>query len=491
MPTIPLGGESYQDASKPISAQVCNNLYASIPETTSTTKLYLQNTPGIDLLMDNIAGDSGICRGGGIVSTVQEDTTFGFWVVGTRLVHARFVKSLEQFSATGAGSLPGTKRIMMAANSAQLCVIIPESSDVINAYIADLTAQTPNQTVAVVTDVGFDGPVQSLAYSDGYFVFVKKNSRKFFVSELNDGTSYDSTKNASFEADGGNAVGCYVMGDILYVFGVERGQAYQNIGGSGFPFQKIPGASFNKGLISPYAIADINGVIFFCGQGKNERPRIFVTDGGEPQRVSNPGIEDTIAGYDQSVLDQTCAWTYSEDDEEFVVFCFPDKKVFVYGVRSKLWHERNSFDSISGEVVPWRADTALKISNKLIVADTIEDKVGYLDKTIYTEYGQDNVRQFVTPNLDNDGQPFWVDALELVCESGYSGDTDALISMDFSTDGGHTFSEPMERAVGKTGQYNKRVIWNSLGRIEREICFRFSMSAGVKWVFRKLEAQFE
>jgi hypothetical protein len=127
-----------------------------------------------------------------------------------------------------------------------------------------------------------------------------------------------------------------------------------------------------------------------------------------------------------------------------------------------------------------------------MIGDILSNKIGVLDRDTYTEFSNYIPRRFVTPQLDNEGQPFVVDALELVCETGTGASTgqgsDPTINLSYSTNGGRSFNNQMPRSTGALGEYDQRVIWSSLGRVNREVCFKFEASDPVKWVFLKVEA---
>ena len=117
--------------------------------------------------------------------------------------------------------------------------------------------------------------------------------------------------------------------------------------------------------------------------------------------------------------------------------------------------------------------------------------IGVLDRRTFTEYGIILRRRFVIPYVDNEGQPFWVDSLELYGESGVgltSGQgADPQVLMSFSVDGARTFNNRISRSIGKIGEYTKRTIWNSLGRISRNMTIKFEVSDPVKYVFSRVE----
>ncbi len=52
---------------------------------------------------------------------------------------------------------------------------------------------------------------------------------------------------------------------------------------------------------------------------------------------------------------------------------------------------------------------------------------------------------------------------------------DPYISMRYSNDGGHTWSNELVRSMGQIGEYNKSITWNRLG-VAREWMFEFLIS---------------
>ena len=172
-------------------------------------------------------------------------------------------------------------------------------------------------------------------------------------------------------------------------------------------------------------------------------------------------------------------------------FNFPSKRTFVYDVTTSEWATRESVNQ--GVSVPYRVCSIVEAYGVLLVGDCLSTKIGILDKDTLTEYGTDIRRKFVTPQMDNEGDPFWIDALEIWGDAGI-GLTDGTspdVQMSFSRDGGRTFSNSISRTMGNIGEYENRTIWNSWGRFGRQICFQFEVSAAVKWVFTKVEASLE
>jgi hypothetical protein len=489
MPEIPLGGEFYKSPSLPISAQECVNLYANIPQATAPTKMSL--LPPAGLKAATTAGTSVINRGGTVFQGVP------YVVNGTdlyridRAIDAFGAQSYSAVAINGGVPIAGTGQVMMSDNGAeggQMCIISPDVSTKFNAYIYTLSTNT----LVAVSDANFDGPVSSIQYVDGYFLFTKTDSQKLFVCNLRNGLAYTASDFVLAEADPDSIVGSWVLDNEPIIFGTQTFEAFQNIGGSGFPFQRVQGAVQDKGLRSKFAIQEIDDVMIFLGAAKGETPAIWASSGGTPEKLSTTAIDDELASYSQGVIEASFAFKYSQSGAQFVGFTFPGERTFIYDSTTGKFHTRESRDAI-GNPSTYRVSSIMDAYGILLVGDAISNQIGILDKQTYDEYGSDLRRRFVTPQIDNEGDPFWIDALQLWLESGVglTNGSDPEILMSFSRDGGKTYSNPIARKIGKIGEYDTETIWNSLGRFGRQVCFKFEMSASVPWRILRLRADYE
>ncbi len=98
------------------------------------------------------------------------------------------------------------------------------------------------------------------------------------------------------------------------------------------------------------------------------------------------------------------------------------------------------------------------------------------------------------PFFEN-GLPLFSGEIVLTMESGVgltSGlGSDPQLRMDYSDNGGRTFSSEYSRSYGKIGEYNSLPTWRRQGRIPRHRVLRFKTSEPVKSVIIKLEANIE
>jgi len=491
MPEIPIGSSFYRlDASLPISAMECVNLYANIPEVVTPSKKQLLTPAGI--ASATTAGTNVTNRGAHVFNG------YPYFVQGTDLyridqaVDGFGVATYSSTAVNGAASITGTERVIMADNGeegGQMMIVTPASDAKFNAYIYTVAGG-----LVAVSDNDFDGPVSCVRYVDGYFLFTKKDGQKFFISELRDGSSYISTDFEAAEADPDYVQSAYIIRNQPYIFGQQTIQGYQNVGGSGFPFSYIQGSVQSRGLVSIYALAEDDDRIIYLGGGVNETPSIWITNGQSSEKLSTIAIDQEISTYSLDVIESCFTWQYSQAGARFVAFSFPGESCFVFDFKSNEWHTRESM-STDSEAIPCRISSIVDVYGVLMVGDLLSNKIGILSRDTFDEYGSEIHRRFVTPHIDNEGMPFFVDSVEMVGKTGAgltSGQgSNPTMSLSISTDGGRTFSNPLGRNIGPIGVYNRRVVWNQLGRVAREVCFKFEMSDPISWAVTKIEVNFD
>jgi hypothetical protein len=219
----------------------------------------------------------------------------------------------------------------------------------------------------------------------------------------------------------------------------------------------------------------------------------------EPIKVSTDAIDKEIQNFTQEEISNAFAFTYSLGGHSFVGFTFRSvnitPKTFVYNITASnmagrpVWLEQQS----GIENGAWRANSVTAVYDKLLVSDSEDGRIGYLDLDIYTEYGNTITRIKTTAPLAAEGKQFFISELELIVESGTSLNTglgsDAIVTMKYSEDGARTWSSEIQRKLGKIGDYRHRVVWRRQGRTPFNRVFEFRVTDPVKVALFKLELE--
>ena len=465
--TLPIANGFYRSDSLPISAQECVNWYPVIEDGPALAPETLRGTPGLTQFATE---GTDACRGSERLGGVPH------FVLGNQLVSVAADGTLSTH-----GTIAGSGPVSMAENGTQLCILVPGSTG----YIWNGT------TLATITDTDFtaNGNPTAVVFIDGYFLFTT-DTNKIIVSNLNDGTAYNALDFGSVESSPDEVVAPVVFNNQLFVGGTRTFEAFSNIGGAGFPFQRV-NLFLTQGLSSRFGVQVTYNTFIFVGSGTNESPAVWTVQGNTTQKVSTRGIDSLLTDLTATELEAITSWAYTQDGHFFAGFNLPSTTI-VYDFTTNRWHERKSrITSQTNQytTVSWRATHCISAYGRIYCGDSQGGKIGQVSLDAFNEYGEEIGRSFVTQPFQNNMQPFRVPTLELTMESGVGTTTlDPTITLSRSRNGGHSFEVPRPRTFGKQGEYQRRAIWRRNGRTDRYDMYKFTMSDPVKPVGIQLTA---
>lgn len=476
---LPIGGGFYKSDSLPIAAQECVNWFVNIPQGAAISDAQLFGVPG-KVLLKSSGTTKQINRGihvkGGIPYFVNGTTLYSM----SRSVDT---DGVETFTINTLGTIPGSGRVSMADNGTQLMVLVPGG----NGYIYNELAGTP---FSQITDTDFtaNGDPQMVVFVDGYFL-VTTDSKKFIVSSLNDGTSWDALDFGTAESDPDDIVSPVVFRNQVFIFGSETGEGFQNIGGADFPFVRT-GLFIDKGVFARHSIINTNSSFMFIGGGVNESPAIWQYSSGLT-KISTTAIDDVLNNLTDTELSEVFSWSYAQKGQYFIGFVLPST-VFVYNATNGLWHERKSYYTDGAgftSTIRDRSNGMVNAYGRILVSDSVDGRIGYIDIGTYTEYGANIIRTFSPPTIENGQKSFILNRVNILMESGV-GDlitTDPQVTMSLSQNN-RQFNYNLSRSIGAIGEYGWQVVWRRLGRIKRYVTLKFTLSDPVKPVVIKVIA---
>lgn len=480
MPTIPIpipiANGFYESESLPLAAQQCVNWYPNIPQNKALSMENLFGTPGINQLTTTGVVNQ-INRGAHVKNDIA------YYVNGNTLY--RLDRTInpdltDSFSTTSLGTIEGSGRVSMDDNGTQLMILVPGGKG----YIYNENAGTPFQEI---TDPDFtaNGNPQYVLFIDGFFA-VTTDSKKWIISNLNDGLAWNALDFSTAESDPDIIVAPVKFRNQIFITGSQTTEAFRNTpNGSGFPFIRS-NIFMDKGCFAPFTLIDAHNTFFMIGGGKNESPAVWRFAGSDYQKISTTAIDNILAGFTKEIIDAAFAFRYADKGGYFIGFTV-DEFTFVFDVINNRWHERVSL--VDGDSFRWRVNSIIEAYGRVLVGDAIDGRIGELSKNIYTEYGNIIPRIISTQPFDNMGNSIKVPMIELVFEAGV-GNTDRpdpVISMDVSEDG-KTWKYERRRSMGKIGEFRRRAIWYKNGRFPHFMILRWKLSDPVKPVIIKARA---
>lgn len=339
-------------------------------------------------------------------------------------------------------------------------------------------------TLTHVTDTDL-GPVVDMLWIDGYNMTTDGTS--VIVTELNDKTSVLPLKYGSAEEDPDMVTGLIKARDEAYALGQYTIQVFQNVGGEGFPFQAVKGASIPVGCVGPMAKCLFSDTFAFVGSARNEGIGVYLAGSGTATRISTRAIDDELA----KVADPSKIILENRTSraERRLLIHLPDKTLVFLRNASKDLDEFVWYVAQSGEGKPYRPRFAVEAYGRTIVGDTESAALGNLTDAVSTHFGEAAEWRFDIGLLYNEAKGGIISALELIglpgrAPSGVEGS--AWLSM---TRDGQSYS--VERAIpmGRAGQTGLRLQWRPRSSFRNWIGFRFRGKSAVMPGFAACEAQ--
>lgn len=452
-------GPSYKLRSVNVDAQRCINLYPEVNEMgrgKSAEVASLVGTPGLSLLV-----------------SLGNSPSRGLYTASNGILYAVAGNSLYKISsswvATKLGELTtNVGQVSMADNGITLFCV-----DGSNGYEVTLATDAFVQT----SDVDFQAADQ-VVFQDGYFIFNRANSNQFFFSGLN-ATTFDALDIIASEGNPDDIVGIISDHRDLYVFNENTTEVYYNAGSSQV-FERTQGAFIEHGCASRWSIQKMNNKVFWLGRDDKGQGLVYMAQGLTPQRISTHAVENAISGYDLS----TCvAYTYQQEGHNFYAINFTSANTtWVYDATTNLWHERTYLDN--GQEERHLANTHAFAYGKNAVGDYRNGNIYAFDLDTYTDNGSEIVRRRVAPHISADEDRVFYKTFELDLETGVGADgggqgSDPLAVLQFSDDGGSSWSNEKYAGFGKIGERKARCIWRRLGA-SRDRVFRVTISEPVK-----------
>ena len=473
----------YQSVSLPLAAQRCINWEPIVPQDEALSKRSLRDVYGIDTRTLTGATITGINRGFQVVSGVPY------------LINERSLYSFDSANVvTNHGTINGQGRVSLANNGQYLVIVVPG----VTAYVFN----NEDSSLTEITDIDFQVS-DTVTFKDGFFTFTASDGKQFFVSNLNQPLVYSGLDFGTAETRPDKIVATHVNKNELFVPGENTIERFQNIGGSGFPYQRIRGGDIQKGVHAKFSLVDFDNGFVFLGGDVKELTSVWKVSGGRPERLSTSAVDNAIQEYTEDEIANAFAFTYAPGGNYFVAFTFTSTRIpsrtLVYDAAAtalsgkREWHERQS-----GVVDDrWRVAQIVNAYGDLIVADSIDGRIGTLNKDTHTEYSNPIFRQKTSQPYQVEQLHMFVSKLNLTMESGVgvidsaANGFDPQIGMEFSDDYARTFSTRYMRSYGKIGQYQQIPSWRRQGSPPRNRVLRFTTTEPVKSHMLRLDAEGE
>ncbi len=319
-------------------------------------------------------------------------------------------------------------------------------------------------TLSQVTDIDL-GEVRDLVWVDGYFMTTDGTS--LVVTDLSNPASVSPLRYGSAESDPDAVTGLLELRDEVYAFGRYTIEAFQNVGGAGFPFQVQKGATVPFGCVGATAKTIIGDTFAFVGGAKDEPIGVYVAGGGTARRISTPEVDELLAEETGTIeMEQRLI----RGERQLLVHLSTCSLTFAAGASGEA--EKPVWSVLqSGWFAPYRPRRAVWCYGKHIVGDLESAALGELTQATADHFGEATAWQFDVGLMFNEGRGALLNEVELI---GLFGTADTSVYLSATRDG-VTWSNEVARRV--TGQPGERAVWRPGLRVASALGMRFRGTA--------------
>lgn len=335
------------------------------------------------------------------------------------------------------------------------------------------------------------GTCLDVVFIEGYFF--STDGEFLVVTDLNDPMAVNPLKYGSAEADPDPVIAVAALRNEAYALGRFTIEVFQNIGGTGFPFQRIDGAEVPRGIIGKRAFCEFLETFAFVGSGRNEAPGVYLMLPGSSRKLSTTEIDKLIAALTEEQLSSVVMEAKIGHGVAELRIHLPDQcLVYDYTASQELeqpvWH---TLDSGLLELATYRARGLVWCYDRWNAGDPTGPALGRLTDETMDHFEQKIGWTFGTIALYMGGNDGIVHEAELIGLPGrVAFGADPVIWVSYSHDG-QTWSQEKAIHAGKQGERQKRLMWRPHSKIHHYQMLQFRGTSDARISFARLEMQIE
>ncbi len=440
-------GSAYADEVRPWSSQdICNWIPTQAEVAGTRTPVRASTGPGLKPFVQ---------AGTGVVRGLWDCNGKLFAVIGTTLFQIN-----NNGTVTSRGTIPGNQRVKFAHNQ------ITDGNEllIVNGY-AGYVYNTVKNTLTKVVDSGYPGAIDAV-FIDNYIVQIEPARRFAFNSALADASNYSELDRFTSEVNPDLLVGMATTNNELLLFSTKSAEFFENRGNLEQPFRSKR-IYMNRGCAGRDTINLTDNTVFWLG----DDGCFYRLDGYNPVRISTRPVEEAIRGLNWA---QAFSFVWNDSGHSVVYWTFPDGRTWGYDNSTRLWHRRSSYG-----LKRWRPSCMVTWGGKWYAGDFQAGRIWEVDWDYQLEGDVAIECEITAPVISDNQSRLKMHRLEVVIDAGnkatapvpfpgdpapsYDGSADHVLRMQYSDDGGETYTNWDEESLGATGEYGKRAVFTRLG----------------------------
>jgi hypothetical protein len=390
-----------------------------------------------------------------------------------RVSGTKFIRVAANGAVTELGNIDGTDTVSMPYSFNTQAIVANGKY-----YLYD-----PVNGFRRIEDVDLGNPIDAV-WVDGLYFFT--DGEFLYHTDLTSESSINPLKYATSEFAPDPTLGVSLTVDNKVIAWNRYSTEYfVNQATELFQFSPLPSRTVKYGIVGTHCKAEIGGEFFFMGGPKEGNISIFRLGVGQAINISTREVDKVIAQYNEQQLAVAKLETRIVDNYPYLIVRLPNEtlqfNILVAGQagEDQAWCILKSgitgsfpFRGINGVFDPRTA--------QWVVGDTISDKIGYLDESVATQYGDIVECEMFTPFVK--AETGSINQIEIETIPGFTASSDATVFLSMTYDGNFYSMETL-MDYGMPSQYSTRFIKRRLGYVRNWFGMKFRWASRSRMAF--------
>ncbi|RTL14559.1 MAG: hypothetical protein EKK56_00960 [Flavobacteriaceae bacterium] len=303
---------------------------------------------------------------------------------------------------------------------------------------------------------------------NGRIVVPLRNTNQWFVSNINDATTYDENNYLFFTLRPDILVGSATVNSRLLLIGEIHTESWVPVASAGVPLNRDNNVAIDYGTWAAGSIIQVTeeeGATAVCWLARDTQGGAFfvLSEGTSAQKISTPQIDILLASF--SNLEDCYGFSHRSSGHLFIEWNFPTANyTLVFDVNTKMWFFRKMLDGT------YFIGNSHAYANGIhYVGSRIDGTLYNMSKNYFVYYKESLVpenihRSRIGPIIRDPSQTkVQINYFEVKFQTGYIPNTvNPTCWLQTSVNNG-PFGNARPSSIGLTGKYNQKSYWYGLG----------------------------
>jgi len=394
-----------------------------------------------------------------------------------RVSGQKLIKINDDQSVTVLGDIPGTEQASLTYSLNNLAIVAGSK----------LYYYNPTDGFRQITDSTIGSPID-IVWAD--FRFVLTDGEFLFQSKDLDEEAYEPLdfKGSDFQPDKIWGVALNEDNELI-AFNELTTEYFVNAGADNFSYTRIQLKAVKAGLAGTHTKAEHKDQWYTLSRRANTQYQFTIIQSGSSESITNREIEKVLSKYTGEQLSKVVIEVFTKDATTWMIAHLPNETLAYNDSIAKAYGIELAWTVLKTDVLG-DADYRGKDMtydprfSKWCIGDKLDSKIGFLDDSACTHYGEIVEGLLYTPVMDM--ETLSIDKLEVETIPGISPSNDATVFISRSSDMRINGKE-WTQEYGSNLNYNQNFEVKRLGYVRKDVTFRLRTASRSRMAFCRLD----